>query len=68
MKARKRSRKRWIQSAIKKPGALHRMLGIPVGDKIPLDILKSAAEKPGKMGQRARFALNMRKIRLKRRK
>ena len=61
-------KKRWIQSAIKNPGALHRMLGIPIGEKIPSAILKSAAEKPGKLGQRARLALRLRKIRRNRRK
>ena len=53
----------WISSAIKKPGALHRQLHVPAGKKIPLAKLKAAAMKPGKLGQRARFALNMRKYR-----
>jgi hypothetical protein len=63
MAIRKRRKTKWIQKAVKKPGALHRMLGIAPGEKIPLNILKSAAKKPGKLGQRARFALNMQKIR-----
>lgn len=25
----------WIQGAIKRPGALHRALGVPEGEKIP---------------------------------
>lgn len=32
--------KRWIQSAIKKPGALSRQLGIPEEDKIPVTLLR----------------------------
>lgn len=51
--------KKWIQSAIKKPGALHKALGIPKDKKIPLTTLKAAAKKPGKMGQRARLALTL---------
>lgn len=33
---------KWIQKAIKKPGALHRELGIPEGKKIPSKKLKKA--------------------------
>lgn len=46
----------WIQDAIKKPGALHEQMGIPMGKKIPAKKLAAAAKKPGKLGQRARFA------------
>ena len=45
-----------IQKAIKKPGALHEQMGIPKGKKIPAKKLAAAAKKPGKLGQRARFA------------
>jgi len=48
--------KNWIQSAIKKPGALKKELGVPEGKKIPAKKLAAAAKKPGKMGQRARLA------------
>lgn len=34
--------KKWIQGAIKKPGALHKELGVPAGKKIPEKKLKSA--------------------------
>ena len=34
--------KDWIKGAIKKPGQLHRDLGVPQGKKIPGDKLKSA--------------------------
>ena len=46
----------FIQGAIKKPGQLHRDLGVPQGKKIPAGKLAAAAKKPGKVGQRARFA------------
>jgi hypothetical protein len=48
--------KDWIQGAIKKPGALHKELGVPEGKKIPAKKLDAAAKKPGKEGQRARLA------------
>lgn len=32
----------WIAGAIKHPGALHRELGVPSGDKIPAKKLQSA--------------------------
>jgi hypothetical protein len=48
--------KNWIASAIKKPGQLHKDLGVPAGKKIPAGKLAAAAKKPGKVGQRARFA------------
>ncbi len=53
---------RFIQKAIKHPGALHRQLHIPAGEKIPVSTLRSAAKKPGKLGQRARFALMLRVV------
>jgi hypothetical protein len=48
--------KNWIQNAIKKPGALHKDLGVPAGKKIPSAKLAAAAKKPGKVGKRARLA------------
>lgn len=47
---------KWIQGAIKKPGALHKELGVPMGEKIPAKKLAKAAKAPGKLGQRARLA------------
>ncbi len=52
----------WIQKAIKKPGALHQALGIPVGKKIPASKLKSAAKKGGTLGKRARLAQTLKKL------
>lgn len=46
----------WIKDAIKKPGALHKQLGVPEGKKIPAGKLAKAAKAPGKLGQRARLA------------
>ena len=48
--------KKWIKGAVKKPGELHRDLGVPQGQKIPEAKLDAAAEKPGKVGERARLA------------
>jgi len=47
---------KFIKGAIKHPGALHKQLGVPMGEKIPEGKLEAAAEKGGKLGQRARFA------------
>ena len=48
--------KKWIQDAIKKPGALREQLGVKKGEKIPAAKLEKAAKAPGKLGQRARLA------------
>jgi hypothetical protein len=56
------SKKNWIEKAIKKPGALRKTLGVKEGETIPVSKLKAAAKKPGKTGQRARFALTLRKM------
>jgi len=48
--------KNWIAGAIKKPGQLHRDLGVPQGQKIPASKLKAAEARGGKVGQRARLA------------
>ena len=53
---------KWIQSAIKKPGALKKSLGVKKGEKIPAKKLAAAAKKPGKMGQRARLAQTLSKL------
>jgi len=54
--------KKWIAGAIKKPGALRRALGAKKGEPIPATKLRAAAKKPGKVGQRARLALTLRKM------
>lgn len=57
-----KSKKNWIQSAIKKPGALRESMGVKKGEKIPAGKLQEAAKKPGKMGQRARLAMTLKKM------
>lgn len=52
---------RWIQGAIKHPGALRRQLGAK--DGIPQKKLEAAAGKGGKLGQRARLALTLKRMR-----
>lgn len=49
----------WIKNAIGRKGALHEMLGIPKGRKIPQKTLVSAAKKPGLLGKRARLAITL---------
>ena len=51
--------KKFINSAIKRPGALHRALGVPEGQKIPAAKVAAAAKKKGRVGQEARFAKNV---------
>jgi hypothetical protein len=48
--------KKWIQDAIKKPGALREQMGVKKGETIPAKALEKAAKAPGKLGQRARLA------------
>jgi hypothetical protein len=64
--------RRWIQRAVRLQtrGALHRALGVPLGERIPLAMLREAAEHPERfrethaaqalLRRRARFALNVR--------
>ena len=54
--------KDFIQKAIKKPGALRKSLGIKKGEKIPASQLRAAAKKKGKLGQRARLAMTLKKL------
>jgi hypothetical protein len=54
--------KNWIANAIKKPGALHKQLGVPEGKKIPEAKLNKAAKAGGKLGQRARLAKTLKKM------
>jgi hypothetical protein len=58
------TKKKWIQKAIHpgKKGALKKALNVPAGEKIPAGKLASAAKKGGKMGQRARLAMTLRKL------
>ncbi len=53
---------KWIQSAIKHPGALHKQMGVKQGQNIPVSKLRKAAKSKGKLGQRARLALTLKKM------
>ena len=55
----------WIKGAIKKPGALREQLGVKKGETIPKAKLSAAAKKGGKLGQRARLAITLSKMRKK---
>lgn len=50
---------KWIQKAIKHPGALHRDLGVPQGQKIPAGKLAKAAS--GSMGKTVQKRANLAK-------
>jgi hypothetical protein len=54
--------KNWIAGAIKKPGALKAELGVKKDAKIPAKKLATAAKAPGKLGQRARLAQTLSKL------
>lgn len=55
---------KWIQKALPKSsrGKLHKELGVPEGKKIPKKKLDKAAKAPGKLGQRARLAETLGKM------
>lgn len=58
----KMSKDKWIQGAVKKPGALHEELGVPEGKKIPENKLKAAEKKGGKVAKRAHLAETLKKL------
>lgn len=53
---------KWIQKAVKKPGSLRSALGVKEGKTIPAKKLAQAAKAPGKLGQRARLAQTLKKM------
>ena len=55
--------KNFIAGAIKRPGALHRKLGVPQGQKIPAAKVAKAAKAGGLLGREARFAQTLSKLR-----
>jgi len=55
--------KDWIAGAIKNKGSLRKELGVKKGKTIPKSKLKAAAKKKGKIGQRARLAETLSKLR-----
>ncbi len=55
--------KNFIAGAIKHPGALHRELGVPQGQKIPAAKVEKAAHSSNPtLAKRARFAETLKKI------
>lgn len=50
------AKKKWIQEAIQKPGALREAMNAKKGKNIPKGKLEQAAKKKGITGQRARLA------------
>jgi hypothetical protein len=54
--------KNWIAGAIKRPGALHRKLGVPQDKKIPAGKLDAAAKKGGLIGKEARLAKTLKSL------
>lgn len=56
-------KKKWIQEAIKKPGALHKALHVKKGKKIPEAKLEKAEHsKNPKTAKRARLAETLKKM------
>ena len=56
--------KKWIQKALdpSKKGSLKKALGVKKDEKIPADKLKAATKRGGKIGQRARMATTLKKL------
>lgn len=54
--------KKFIQEAIKHPGALRKSLHAKKGKPIPVKKLAAAAKKPGVLGKRARLAETLKKM------
>ena len=54
---------KWIQGAIKHPGALHKSLGVPMGEPIPSGKLEKAShsENP-KLAKRANLAKTLKHL------
>ena len=57
------AKENWIKGAIKKPGALHKDLGVPTGKKIPEKKLEKAEHsKSPTIRKRAALAETLKKI------
>lgn len=56
--------KNWIAGAIKKPGALHKSLGVPLGQKIPpAKVAKATHSENPKLRKRAILAETLARMR-----
>lgn len=53
---------KWIQKAIRRPGALRQALRVPEGKDIPAGKLQKAARAEGRLGRQARLAMTLRKL------
>jgi hypothetical protein len=53
----------WIAGAVKNKGALHKKLGVKMGEKISEKKLEKAAKAKGKLGKEARLAKTLKKLR-----
>ena len=63
-KKKKKDNKKWIQKAIKRPGALRKKAGVKKGEKIPVSKLKSMSKsKNPRTKKQAQLALTFRKMR-----
>lgn len=56
---------KWIQGAVKKPGALHKALGVPEGKKIPAKKLAIKSTDSPLMKKRKTLAKTFKKMRSK---
>lgn len=52
--------KNWIAGATENKGGLHRSLGVPMGQKIPVEQIEAHAHDKGKVGNQARLAITLR--------
>lgn len=55
--------RKWIQKAIKRPGALRRALGVKKGKKIPASKLRIKKTDSPRMTRRKRLAQTLRRLR-----
>ena len=55
-------KKNWIAGAVKNKCALHKKLGVPMGEKIPAKKINAAAKKGGTLGKEANLAKTLKKI------
>lgn len=61
-------KKRWIQDAIKRPGALRKKLGVKKGQKIPKSKLRKATKsKNPRTRKQANLAITLSKMKKKKR-
>ena len=59
------AKQKWIAGATENKGALHRALGIPVGQKIPEKALNKAAKAGGTLGKEANVAKTLARFKKK---